>query len=140
MPNQNKQEVEWKEKFDKKFKEEPKCEHGHTFSHYTCEPHDYPHVIGNRFGPDCERCTPPRKQTLEDIKSFIEQTIHQEVSNREEEIIEMIKSIPESDDKDLVCMKTGMNCMRKIILNRLDFAKNCPTFAFHPTNNTKETK
>ncbi len=124
MPNQNKQES-WKEKFDKKFKEEPKCEHGHTFSHYTCEPHDYPHVIGNRFGPDCERCTPPRKQTLEDIKSFIEQTLHQE---REKAVREYIKNVL------LDFHKSRMDG------NGYDFffKLNTDLDSLHPTNKTKE--
>jgi len=62
---------DWEAEFDKKFKEEPKCVHGHTFGHYICEPHDFPHVLGNRFGPDCETCNPPKKPTMENIKAFI---------------------------------------------------------------------
>ncbi len=62
---------DWIESFDKKFKEKPKCKHGFTEGHYTCEPHDFPHVLGNRFGPDCETCNPPKEPTLQDIKDFI---------------------------------------------------------------------
>lgn len=65
-----KPESEWAD-FDERFVKEPVCKHGQTTGHYTCEPHDYPHVLGNRFGPDCETCSPPPKPTLKDIKAYI---------------------------------------------------------------------
>ena len=46
--------------------ETKKCEHGHNSSHYTCEPHDYPHVLQNRYGPDCPTCPGPLKRTAQD--------------------------------------------------------------------------
>ena len=69
-------------KIDEEFKDEPKCKHGETRGHYICEPHDYPHVIGNRFGPDCETCNPPKKKTFNEIKSFI--------INRDKELLDYV--------------------------------------------------
>lgn len=74
----------WEERYDKMFEKEPVCEHGFKVSHYICEPHDYPHVLGNRFGPDCETCSPPPRPK---VKAFI----REELSHLLTKIQEMIE-------------------------------------------------
>lgn len=83
MSNEQKQLI--REKWEK-FIEKPKCKHGFTQGHYTCEPHDFPHVLGNRFGPDCETCNPPKEPTLNEIADFWLNEIDLAIKQTEERI------------------------------------------------------
>lgn len=120
------------EKFDNEFIKESTCEHGFTKIHYTCEQHKYPHVLGNRFGEDCETCNPPQKKTPKDFKHLLISShisiIEAEISRKKGMIIyqedmqdakteELIKALAKNEliQDDITYLEKELEELKKIV-------------------------